>query len=41
VEPACCHCGAAFTHELAWKLPVVVVVIILATVLQFVLRGLH
>jgi predicted amidophosphoribosyltransferase len=40
-ERACWHCGAVFTSELSWKIPVVIVVIIVSAILQFVIRGMH
>jgi len=40
-EPLCCHCRRAFGNEMSWKIPVVILVIIVATALQFALRSIH
>ena len=40
-EARCCHCAHVFGNELSWKIPVVIVVIILATALQFLLQSIH
>jgi RNA polymerase subunit RPABC4/transcription elongation factor Spt4 len=40
-EKLCCHCAHKFTHELSWKIPVIIVVIIVATALQFLIRGIR
>lgn len=39
-EPACAHCGAAFRSELAWKVPVIVLMFVLAFVLSLWIRSL-
>jgi predicted amidophosphoribosyltransferase len=40
-EARCCHCAHVFGNELSWKIPVVILVIILATALQFLLGSIH
>ncbi|MBK7829951.1 hypothetical protein [Nannocystis sp.] len=39
-EANCCHCRQAFTSELAWKVPVIIVLFIAAIVLSVAVRML-
>jgi predicted amidophosphoribosyltransferase len=38
-ERVCLHCRTVFTSELSWKIPVIILVIVVSAVIQFVLRG--
>jgi predicted amidophosphoribosyltransferase len=40
-EVRCCHCAHVFGNELSWKIPVVILVIVVATALQFLIRSIH
>jgi RNA polymerase subunit RPABC4/transcription elongation factor Spt4 len=40
-EGACWHCGTVFTNELSWKIPVVILVIVVSAFVQFFLRDIH
>ena len=40
-EARCCHCAHVFGNELSWKIPVVILVIVVATALQFLIRSIH
>jgi hypothetical protein len=37
-ERACFHCRTTFTNELSWKIPVVILVLVVSAILQFYLR---
>jgi RNA polymerase subunit RPABC4/transcription elongation factor Spt4 len=37
-EPICCHCGKRFRTELAWKIPAIIVMFVVAAVLSVVIR---
>ncbi len=39
-EPACCHCRQTFTSELAWKVPVIVLMFVAALVVAVLVRTL-
>lgn len=38
-EPVCLHCRTVFTSELSWKIPVIILVVIVSAIVQFVLRN--
>jgi hypothetical protein len=37
-EPACWNCGAKFTNEMGWKIPLIILIFVLATILSVVIR---
>ena len=39
-EPACCHCRQTFTSELAWKVPVIILMFVAALVVAVLVRTL-
>lgn len=37
-EPACWSCGKKFKNDMAWKIPLIIIIFILAITLSIVLR---
>lgn len=37
-DPNCCHCGARFTSDLSWKIPVIIALFVAALVLAVVVE---
>jgi len=40
-EPRCCHCQRAFRSELLWKVPLILVLLVLVVLVQAVLQSIH
>jgi hypothetical protein len=40
-EPACWSCGAKFKNDMSWKIPLIILIFVLAIALSILLRGIH
>jgi hypothetical protein len=38
-EPVCWNCGLKFKSDLGWKIPVIILIFVLAIVLSILIRG--